>query len=71
MEYTKPPLTFKQQAEKLIKRGLECDKKLLIERLKSVSYYRLSGYLYPFRNSDETYRPGTSTVIFLYGWLLK
>lgn len=60
MEYTKPPLTFEDQAEKLISRGLQTEKHELIKTLQSVSYYRLSGYLYPFRNSDDTYKKGTS-----------
>jgi len=28
--------------------------------LKVVSYYRLSGYWYPFRRSDNTFKPDTS-----------
>lgn len=60
MKYTKPPLTFEEQAEKLINRGLESEKKELIQTLQSVSYYRLSGYLYPFRNNDDTYKNGTT-----------
>lgn len=53
MEYDKPPLLFEEQAKKLISRGLLADHDELIERLSSVSYYRLSGYLYPFRKPDS------------------
>ena len=60
MFYRKPPLTFEKQAEKLIKRGLQADKKELLEKLKTVNYYRLSGYWYPFRNSDDNFKPGTT-----------
>lgn len=56
MKYNKPPLTFEAQADLLLKRGLISDKKLLIERLKNVSYYRLSGYLYPYRNAGNTFK---------------
>ena len=60
MEYLKQPLSFEEQAELLIGRGLVADKDELIQRLCSVSYYRLSGYLHPFRLPDsDTYREGT------------
>ncbi len=60
MEYTKPPLTFEEQADKLISRGLVAYRDELIDRLKNVNYYRLTAYLYPYRNSDDTYRNGTT-----------
>jgi len=50
MEYIKPPLSFEDQADLLLARGIIADKQLLIERLKSVNYYRLSGYIFPFRS---------------------
>ena len=48
------------QADKLLSRGLAADREELIYRLKDISYYRLSGYLHPFRQtgSDEG-REGT------------
>lgn len=52
MKYAKPALTFSHQADQLIERGLLADKNILIEKLKAVSYYRLSGYWYPFREKD-------------------
>ena len=58
MEYKKPPLTFEQQADLLISRGLIADRDELIYYLNHVSYYRLSAYLYPYRNSDDTYKTG-------------
>ena len=61
MEYTKPPLTFEAQAELLISRGLAADKATLVARLTAVNYYRLSAYLFPFRQkTDDHFREGTS-----------
>jgi abortive infection bacteriophage resistance protein len=61
MQYDKGHLSFEEQAERLIARGLIADKALLVKRLKDVNYYRFTGYLHPFRleNSDN-YRPGTT-----------
>ena len=56
MKYEKPPLTLEQQADQLIGRGMEADRDILIERLRVVSYYRLSGYWYPFREPDPSNR---------------
>ena len=54
MQYTKPHLSFEDQADRLIQRGLIVrDKQQLIQILKQVSYYRLSAYWYPFREKDE------------------
>lgn len=54
MEYTKPHLSFEEQAERLIQRGLIVrDKQRFIQILSQVSYYRLSAYWYPFRERDE------------------
>lgn len=54
MQYVKPHLSFENQAELLIQRGLIVgDKQWLIQILKQVSYYRLSAYWYPFREKDE------------------
>lgn len=60
MKYDKPPLSFEEQANLLIKRGLIVDRDLLIGRLKDVNYYRLSGYLYPYRQSNDNYKTGTT-----------
>ena len=63
MKYSKPPLTFQDQADLLLSRGLQADRDDLIQKLQAVNYYRLSGYLYPFREPDDTYRPGTTLEI--------
>ncbi len=66
MIYTKPSLTLDQQADQLIDRGLLANRDELIGRLKVVNYYRLSGYLYPYRQRDaagnptDQFKPGTT-----------
>ena len=65
MKYTKPALTFEQQAQRLLDRGLIADKKLLIERLSVVNYYRISAYWYNFKRIDpvtnvESFAPNTT-----------
>ncbi len=49
MKYAKPPLLYAEQADQLLGRGMVGDRDLIISRLQAVSYYRLSGYWYPFR----------------------
>ncbi len=63
MEYTKPSLTYEEQADVLISRGLLADRDILIATLQNVNYYRLSGYLYPFRNTDDSFLDGTTLDI--------
>ena len=61
MKYAKPALAFSDQADLLLKRGLVApDKQVLIEKLRAVNYYRLSAYWHPFRQSDDTLKPGTT-----------
>lgn len=65
MKYEKQALSFEVQADQLIGRGLIADKAELIGRLSAVSYYRLAGYLHPFRvveNNQPTdqFEEGTS-----------
>jgi abortive infection bacteriophage resistance protein len=55
VEYTKPWLSLEQQVERLASRGVDVgDRDHAAAVLKAVGYYRLTGYLYPFRES-ETY----------------
>ena len=52
--YTKTPLTFTQQVEYLEQKGMVLSDKSFAEtKLASISYYRLSGYWYPFRIRDH------------------
>ena len=57
MIYSKKALSVEDQADLLLKRGLLADRNTLISRLKVVNYYRLSGYLYPFRRRDAAGNP--------------
>jgi abortive infection bacteriophage resistance protein len=60
MKYDKPPFTFEEQVQRLIERGLLGDPAVMRERLASVNYYRLSGYLHPYRVAgSDTFRQGT------------
>lgn len=75
--YTKKWLSLDEQVDQLAARGVGIDpREQTLSLLQAVGYYRLTGYLYPFRNSDlglpqsETnrssarilagYRPGTT-----------
>lgn len=58
--YTKQPLTFEDQANLLLRRGLIADKELLVSRLKEVNYYRLSAYWHTFRRPDDGFIPETT-----------
>jgi len=61
MKYTKRPLTFKEQANLLIDRGLEAKPFELENFLSKVNYYRFSGYLYPFRlHKQDKFISGTT-----------
>ena len=52
--YQKPALTFSEQFELLKSRGLIVnDESHALSQLSSISYYRLSAYLYPLRVRDE------------------
>lgn len=52
IRFTKAFLSYDEQADRLIARGLQGDRATLINHLQAVSYYRLSGYWYPYRRSD-------------------
>jgi len=51
LQYAKPHLSFEAQLAKLTARGLACDDgSRTLQVLRSVGYYRLSAYVYPFRD---------------------
>lgn len=66
MNYTKPALSFEQQAQRLLEQGLIAPSKVvLVSHLKAVNYYRLSAYWYPFKVTDpvsgvESFTPNTT-----------
>lgn len=52
--YDKPWLSVTEQVKRLAEHGLEVDSPARARRLlEAVGYYRLTGYLYPFRESEE------------------
>jgi abortive infection bacteriophage resistance protein len=71
VKYNKPALSFNEQAQLLIDRGLIVSKKTeLVACLSRVNYYRLSGYLYSFKYVDpstklEKFFPNTTLEIVL------
>jgi abortive infection bacteriophage resistance protein len=61
MKYQKPALTFDEQVEQLLSRGMSGDRDKMRRRLASVSYYRLSGYWFHRKLlDDDTFQPGTT-----------
>ena len=61
MKYQKQPLTFEEQADLIISRGLTVDNRdKLTKILQTVNYYRLSAYWYPFKQADESLQAGTT-----------
>lgn len=54
MEYAKKWLPLEDQIDRLIVRGLEVeDRARAIATLEAIGYYRLTGYLYPFLESER------------------
>ncbi|KJJ83613.1 Abi family protein [Candidatus Omnitrophus magneticus] len=68
MIYDKPHLSFHEQADQLIQRGLIAHRDSLIESLKHINYYSFTGYLYPFRKKDDNFIEGTTfeKILFHY-----
>jgi abortive infection bacteriophage resistance protein len=60
MKFTKPPLTIEQQAGLLLSRGMTGERSLMVDRLSVVNYYRLSGYWFPLRCPDHSFKPNTT-----------
>lgn len=59
--FDKPFLTPALQIEILKSRGLAItDQEKAIRWLRRIGYYRLTGYLYPFREADGAFLEGTS-----------
>lgn len=69
--FNKPPLTFEQQLDRIIERGLMCtDRPRALHHLAHINYYRLAAYFLPFEADHPThaFQPGTSfdDVLNLY-----
>jgi len=54
MKYQKIAISWDDQADLLIARGMNGDKLSIANALQTANYYRLSGYWYPFRKPDAT-----------------
>lgn len=53
--------TYVEQLDILEKRNLTIeDRNNAIISLSSINYYNLTGYLYPFKDKNGEYRPGTT-----------
>jgi abortive infection bacteriophage resistance protein len=73
MKFDKPALSFEQQLDRLIERGLQVDDRArALHYLSHINYYRLAGYLLPFEqdHASHTLRPGTTLncVLSLYNF---
>jgi abortive infection bacteriophage resistance protein len=66
-EYQKPWLPVSEQIERLAKRGVDVgDRNETSSLLNAVGYYRLTGYLYPFRSSEWVAGPdGHDALVIL------
>ena len=61
MKFVKPPLSYRQQVDLLISRGMVvADEAALLRHLESVGYYRLCAYWYPFKQPDDSFASGTA-----------
>jgi abortive infection bacteriophage resistance protein len=61
--FTKPSLSVQEQIELLKARGLQVpDEQKAVKYLQNISYYRLSGYMYPFLTDTKRhlYKNGTT-----------
>lgn len=60
--YNKAFLDYEELAERAMSRGLGVSSKdILVSVLKRISYYRFTGYLFPFKQQgSEDYLPGTT-----------
>jgi abortive infection bacteriophage resistance protein len=65
MNYSKQPLTIKEQIERLKSRGLIFNNESLAEKyLYNISYYRLRAYTHPFQNNENPDHPFIKFVSF-------
>ena len=63
MRFTKPPLTYQEQIELLVSRGMRIDNYGRARRyLSHLNYYRLAAYWLPFEqdHASHNFKPGTT-----------
>lgn len=68
MQFTKPPLLFNAQVDRLLERGMEIDDRERARRyLAHLNYYRLAAYWLPFEQDHPThrFRPDTTFDLVL------
>ena len=71
MEYAKPALSYKQQADLVMSKGLDADFDQLLKCLQTIGFYRLSGYWRIFKDPElGTFHKGTNLdrVLDLYSF---
>lgn len=66
MKYLKSPLTYEEQANLLLKRGLLADKDSLEQVLSKINYYRLSAYWKQYQDKDENFYKDTNIDDIMY-----
>jgi abortive infection bacteriophage resistance protein len=60
-EYKKKPLTYSEQVDLLVSRGLTIEDRAEAEKfLSQVNYYRFSAYRLPFEIREHQFKPGTT-----------
>jgi abortive infection bacteriophage resistance protein len=65
MHYSKPPISFQQQVNKLKTRGLQFKSEPdAILHLSNISYYRLRAFTYPFQDNTDPNHPFNVPVTF-------
>ncbi len=65
MKYTKNPISFKEQIDKLESRGMKfMDKEKAENYLSNISYYRLRAYTYPFQENQVANHLFTKEIFF-------
>lgn len=63
MRYTKPPVSFPNQLQKLKDRGLIVpDDATALRYLSNISYYRLRAYTYPYQDNKHPEQPFVGSV---------
>jgi abortive infection bacteriophage resistance protein len=68
MQFTKPPLTYQEQINLLLSRGMRIDNHGRARRyLAQLNYYRLAAYWLPFEqiHSTHSFKPGTTFDLVL------
>lgn len=57
MRFNKPPLSYNDQIDQLVKRGLNCDNRdNAHQHLTHINYYRLAAYWWPYQKDYQTHQ---------------